>query len=277
MANICIIVDRRTPEPLLKCEEGAAGRLPLTTIAAGQNRAQVEIYSIERNSREKLYSLEINDLPAEKPEIDVSGRCGGGILYLGFMLNGREIHHASIRLPDPGKKHTWWPVIPAAMITAALLLLIFPPRVEEPETVVRAPARAPAAAAELPAPEPKLLKAVQALPITETVYFLPNASGLTPDTLTILDRIAGELASRPGWLVIIEGHCALAGTEQGRVDLSQERAGRVFDYLAASGWAPESGPEIHGYGGAFPVTKERALQNLNRRVEISADLPESSE
>jgi len=110
-------------------------------------------------------------------------------------------------------------------------------------------------------------------PENETVYFGPNSSLLTQTARDRLSSLADELASYPRLRITIRGHCALYGTEQGRIDLSNERAEAVEQYLLdrveafghdPSGWTVESA----GMGGKEPVTREEERQNMNRRVEI---------
>jgi outer membrane protein OmpA-like peptidoglycan-associated protein len=110
-------------------------------------------------------------------------------------------------------------------------------------------------------------------PEAETVYFGPNSSLLTRSARDRLSSLAEELVGYRQLRISIRGHCALYGTEQGRIELSNERANTVEQYLLEraeglgqdpSGWTVES----TGLGGKEPVTRDEDRQNLNRRVEI---------
>ena len=66
----------------------------------------------------------------------------------------------------------------------------------------------------------------------------------------------------------ITGHTALAGTERGRYDLSEQRARTVYRYLQTAGWDAAGEVLVRGVGGEAPVTRDPERQELNRRVEI---------
>ncbi len=106
-----------------------------------------------------------------------------------------------------------------------------------------------------------------------TVYFLPDDPSLIPDTRRSLDEIVERLkrmADERGGIrsLRIVGHCALAGTEAGRIELSQARAGNVWRHLRQAGAPQPDSLTVRGIGGQDPVTREPDSQHLNRRVEI---------
>ena len=68
---------------------------------------------------------------------------------------------------------------------------------------------------------------------------------------------------------MITGHCALYGSETGRLRLSRRRVENVVAFFHENGWSPAMAPEIVGHAGKDPVTVKAAEQNLNRRVEIT--------
>jgi OOP family OmpA-OmpF porin len=111
---------------------------------------------------------------------------------------------------------------------------------------------------------------VAAVPFRDvTVYFAAESALLTAQARTTLDEVAATLIERPPRLVRIAGHCALFGSERGRIALSRLRAEAVRNYLLGRGWKPESPPLIEAFGGERPVTADPRAQNLNRRVEIT--------
>jgi outer membrane protein OmpA-like peptidoglycan-associated protein len=106
-----------------------------------------------------------------------------------------------------------------------------------------------------------------------TVYFLPDDPSLIPETRRSLNEIAGRLSEmaeeREGIRSLrIVGHCALAGTEAGRIELSQARAGNVWRHLRQAGVPQPDTLSVRGIGGQDPVTRQPDAQYLNRRVEI---------
>jgi outer membrane protein OmpA-like peptidoglycan-associated protein len=105
---------------------------------------------------------------------------------------------------------------------------------------------------------------------TVSLYFAAESAVLTAEARRILDEVAIRLRTDPQMPVRIEGHCALFGSERGRIALSRMRAEAVRDYLVERGWRPLVPPTVVGIGGERPLTTEPQAQNRNRRVEISA-------
>jgi outer membrane protein OmpA-like peptidoglycan-associated protein len=101
-----------------------------------------------------------------------------------------------------------------------------------------------------------------------TVYFAPGSARLDRNARAVLDGLMPQLARIQG-KITITGRCALYGTEEGRIQLSELRARRVADYLRASGWMPAEKPLVEGIGGREPVTRDAASQHLNRMVAIA--------
>lgn len=120
---------------------------------------------------------------------------------------------------------------------------------------------APALQAEKPeSPE------FSAFPDQTTVIFKPESAALTAAAKGEMDELIDKFPENVG--IEIGGHCAIFGTETGRVRLSRARAAAVADYL--SGRIPDSvRVEIRGYGGSRPITRDLELQDMNRRVEIN--------
>ncbi len=103
---------------------------------------------------------------------------------------------------------------------------------------------------------------------TITLYFPPDSYKLTTKAKEKLNSLIPTLNRITDTQVAIYGHCALYRTERGRIKLSQQRAITVYKYLIKRGWKPEVKPEIKGFGGKKPLTKDPKKQYLNRRVEI---------
>lgn len=118
--------------------------------------------------------------------------------------------------------------------------------------------------------------AAAAFTLEKQVYFQPDNANLTGEARKLLIDLADTLKEHPEAPVAIFGHCALYGTEKGRIELSQQRAEQVADFLRDRGWKPETLPEIRGLGGNQPVTRNSENQYLNRRVEIIVPPPDSN-
>lgn len=108
------------------------------------------------------------------------------------------------------------------------------------------------------------------------VYFQPDTARLTDAAKKSLDKTADLLKEHPEVRVGIYGHCALYGTEKGRIELSMQRAEQVVEYLRSRGWKPEHEALVQALGGSRPVTRDSDSQHLNRRVEIIVPPPDKN-
>ena len=100
------------------------------------------------------------------------------------------------------------------------------------------------------------------------LYFTPNSAALSSVTLESLENVLSFLLDYPSLHVMITGHCAIAGTEAGRREISVSRAANVEEWLRRGGWNPEYPPQVKGEAGNFPLTRDPDNQEINRRVEI---------
>lgn len=102
---------------------------------------------------------------------------------------------------------------------------------------------------------------------TFTVYFQPEQSRITAEARSALLGWLQEIPDGREFILELQGHCALYGTEEGRRELSERRAEVVLAFLR------DRRPDIEarvveGLGAVRPVTRDRGKQHLNRRVEI---------
>jgi outer membrane protein OmpA-like peptidoglycan-associated protein len=101
------------------------------------------------------------------------------------------------------------------------------------------------------------------------IQFLPDSTELTEVEKTKIREIAMILSRYPGKL-LIGGHSAMAGTEEGQLQISRERAAAVAAFLTATGVRLWEDITIEGYGAQRPLGDNATAegQALNRRVEI---------
>ena len=94
---------------------------------------------------------------------------------------------------------------------------------------------------------------------------------LVDEELEKIRKIAEILKKTAGRDILVTGHTALAGTEEGRQKLSVERAGAVADYLLKLGAKEEKEIMIQGKGASEPVADNSTEEGMrrNRRVEIT--------
>jgi outer membrane protein OmpA-like peptidoglycan-associated protein len=105
----------------------------------------------------------------------------------------------------------------------------------------------------------------------ENIQFAPDSARLLDSEKEKLGRI-GEILSRyPDRDILVTGHTALAGTEEGRLNLSQERAAAVGEYLLELGVRSRDEMLYRGVGAQEPIAPNdtEAGRRKNRRVEIT--------
>lgn len=100
--------------------------------------------------------------------------------------------------------------------------------------------------------------------------FAPDSAELLPGERGRLDAIADALKRIPERCFLVEGHAAELGRPQGQQELSEARAKRIADELAARG-IPASRLLYRGLGATRPIAPNdnEAGRARNRRVEIT--------
>jgi len=86
-----------------------------------------------------------------------------------------------------------------------------------------------------------------------------------------LDRIAEILMRYPDRDIMVSGHTALAGTADGRMRLSQDRARAVANYFLSQNVRSADRMVIRGFGAERPIADNTTEEGMrrNRRVEIT--------
>lgn len=104
----------------------------------------------------------------------------------------------------------------------------------------------------------------------ENIQFHPDSDEMMPGEKAKLDQIAEILKRYPERDLLITGHTALAGTPEGRQELSDRRARVVGDYLLKLGVRDRTRMTFRGVGATQPVADNstEAGMRRNRRVEI---------
>jgi len=103
------------------------------------------------------------------------------------------------------------------------------------------------------------------------IQFLADSAEIPDSERVKLDEIAEILRAIPGRPIRITGHTALAGTPEGRLLVSAERAQAVADHMIALGVRAPGEIETAGYGSERPIASNATAEGmaLNRRVEIT--------
>ncbi len=279
----------------------------LVPVKTGQKKAVIRIF-VNRNGEHILLSeipVNLEDCVSPDPRISVSGKISGRKLVLSVSVEEKDIPAEPIPVGRYLKRNLKLPLlITSAVLLAALLILTLIKLLPEVRDSSTPPTPAPAEntaevqkkeevlptagkpaevkpaegkeeeretqAAEKPAPQEQQPPAAEPeIKITEaTVYFYPNSSDLKEGELLKLDKVADYLIRHPEKKVIIEGHCAMYGTREGRLKVSRARAEKIRDYLVLKGWKSTEPLQIKWYGASRPVTTDPAQKDRNRRVEI---------
>jgi outer membrane protein OmpA-like peptidoglycan-associated protein len=102
------------------------------------------------------------------------------------------------------------------------------------------------------------------------IQFLPDSVELTAGEMIKLREIALILSRYPGRRILVGGHTAQAGSGEGRLRISTERAWAVADSLIALKVRRVEEITVRGYGAERPLgdTDTEAGRAMNRRVEI---------
>jgi len=85
-----------------------------------------------------------------------------------------------------------------------------------------------------------------------------------------LDKIAEFLIENPEFKLKISGHTDSDGREAFNLDLSQQRADAIKEYIIYFGSVEASKIEARGFGSSKPIVNEQTEKDkeLNRRVEF---------
>ena len=105
----------------------------------------------------------------------------------------------------------------------------------------------------------------------ENIGFYPDSAVMLPGELDKLERIAEILLRYPQRDILVSGHTALAGTREGRMTLSTERAKTVADFLLERNVRSPDRMVIQGHGAERPIADNNTEEGMrrNRRVEIT--------
>ncbi len=146
------------------------------------------------------------------------------------------------------------------------------PKLAETPKVIPAPviaAAAPPPVSSVPLPEPN--RCIGLSGVLDDVGFHTDSSGLTPESIQVLDNVAYTLSTCDEVEVEIEAHTDSVGTESYNQSLSERRAQSVADYLINRG-LDQSRLNVSAYGELSPLDTNATVdgRERNRRVEVYA-------
>ena len=105
----------------------------------------------------------------------------------------------------------------------------------------------------------------------DNIQFQADTAIMLPGEREKLDKIVDILRRYQERDILVGGHTALAGTAEGRRQLSAERAAVVADHIITQKARPPDRVVVRGYGADKPVSDNRTEEGRrkNRRVEIT--------
>lgn len=105
----------------------------------------------------------------------------------------------------------------------------------------------------------------------ENVQFLPDSAETLEGEMEKLRRLANLLKLHSDRDILVTGHTALAGSREGRLNLSLERARTVAAFLQEQLGIDDSRLMIQGKGAEEPIAPNDTTSGMrkNRRVEIT--------
>jgi len=103
------------------------------------------------------------------------------------------------------------------------------------------------------------------------IQFEPDSTTLTAPEIKKIVEISGILRNYRGSRIQVAGHSAVAGSVQGQMTVSQERARTIARYLVMLGACRAEDVTAVGYGAERPIASNDTAEGmtLNRRVEIT--------
>src|SRR5262249_35836819 len=120
-----------------------------------------------------------------------------------------------------------------------------------------------------PPPAPPLFEGEKKTLVLEGVNFANDSATLTPDSLTVIERVAASLRDHPQVRVEIDGHTDSTGSSSPNLSLSRQRDEAAERGLIARGIEPRR-LTTKGFGESKPVASNDSTEGRarNRRVEL---------
>lgn len=105
--------------------------------------------------------------------------------------------------------------------------------------------------------------------IPGSVLFASGKTDLLPGAQDSLEKVADALKDQQGSQIQVNGYTDSTGSEQKNMQVSQDRADHVRDYLVSHG-VPAENVKAQGFGPSQPIADNNttAGRAMNRRVEI---------
>ncbi len=105
--------------------------------------------------------------------------------------------------------------------------------------------------------------------VVEGLFFDSSSATLSPAAMDVLDNVIAELLRYPSVLLEVQAHTDNSGPARDNLDLSQQRARSVVQYMVQNGISASRLRAV-GYGESRPAYQNATVEGrrLNRRVEF---------
>ncbi|WP_256737479.1 OmpA family protein [Pseudomonas sp. dw_358] len=115
----------------------------------------------------------------------------------------------------------------------------------------------------------------EAVRLDSLALFEVASAELKPGSDKLLIKALVGIKAQPGWLIVIAGHTDSSGDGARNLQLSQQRAESVRQWMQRMGDIPDSCFAVQGHGASQPIASNGTPlgRGLNRRVDIRL-LPE---
>jgi outer membrane protein OmpA-like peptidoglycan-associated protein len=113
----------------------------------------------------------------------------------------------------------------------------------------------------------------------ESIEFDNGSAELKTSMYVDLDKLSDFLLDNPDFKLKISGHTDSDGSYDFNMDLSNNRAAAIAEYIIYFGNISEARIETFGYGSSEPIVEEKTEEDkaLNRRVEFELYRPSQEE
>jgi len=105
--------------------------------------------------------------------------------------------------------------------------------------------------------------------ILKNIQFGYDSFELLDISFSELDKLVSVMVEKPNWNVELAGHTDDRGSDDYNLELSQNRARQVGNYLVEHG-IDDARIQIKGFGKQYPLVKQvdEEARSVNRRVEV---------
>lgn len=189
----------------------------------------------------------------ELASAEYTAKGGERALIIGNFSDDRSTHH--VKLESRAGKSFMLSASAYYYIDDVSVVQTWPPLIEEPDsTITWTDGR------KIEPNEIYILKNIQ---------FGYDSFELLDLSFAELDKLVSVLLERPEWNVELTGHTDDRGSDEYNLELSQNRAREVGNYLVAHGIS-DTRVRIKGFGKQYPLVNkiDEEARSVNRRVEV---------